>query len=371
MNICEFCKKNFQTVSSLNLHKKSAKYCLKIQNSLQNKNYICKFCDCNLKSKQALEYHENICRSKNNNIILELEEKIEDIQKENNIKIKDLEDKIKKLETNLLEKDLHITRIETLLEVYQEDHSELKNINKNNSNAILDIAKQPKTTNNNIINNLAIYDINKITEKFVSNLDSITKEDIINGQRGIADKILPYLYDENGKKMVTCTDRARLVFTKIDAYNNKSKDIELKELASVIKPFAIKRADEIVNRQNEIREKTYNIETLKKQIKDYHNYIDQYYKQIENSSSKKCSQEYLKKIEELENAIIDLNMKLEILEIDKKDEVTDLEINENNKNTLVLEILENDTERLLDGHTEIKQLDIDSTKFARQVSKNL
>ena len=81
MLTCEFCNKTFKTISSLNAHKKTTKYCLKIQNDLQNSNenelksYICKFCDSNLKSKKSLDYHENICKTKKDIIILDLEKK--------------------------------------------------------------------------------------------------------------------------------------------------------------------------------------------------------------------------------------------------------------------------------------------------------
>ena len=63
--ICEFCNKEFANMSSLNVHKKTAKYCLKIQNengcitNFENKCYLC------LKSfstKTNLKMHfENIC----------------------------------------------------------------------------------------------------------------------------------------------------------------------------------------------------------------------------------------------------------------------------------------------------------------------
>lgn len=135
-------------------------------------------------------------------------------------------------------------------------------------------------------------------------------------------------------------------------------------------------ADEIVNKQNEIREKTYNIENLKKKIKDYYNYIDQYYIQIENSSNKKCRQEYLNKIGELETSIEELtdelNEKIGSLEcLERERNENCKKVNSENKDTLIFEILENDTEKLLDGHTEIKKLDSDSSKFARRVFKKL
>ena len=44
---CQFCKKTFGSLSSLNYHKKTTKYCLKLQGKLEEiKNlYTCEFCN--------------------------------------------------------------------------------------------------------------------------------------------------------------------------------------------------------------------------------------------------------------------------------------------------------------------------------------
>lgn len=61
MHTCETCKNTFKTKSGLNTHKKTAKYCLKIRDTI-NLEFCCKFCSKIFTSKNNLEYHEKICK---------------------------------------------------------------------------------------------------------------------------------------------------------------------------------------------------------------------------------------------------------------------------------------------------------------------
>ena len=321
---CEFCNKEFKSSSSLNHHKKTTKYCLKIQNK-NNEELECIFCFKNFTSKQSLEYHIRICKNR----------------------IDKLEDDIDKLKLIIEEQKIYISKLETEVEIYKKDHE-----------TIFDIAKQTKITHNtnNIVNNLAVYDIDKITEKFTNKLEYITKEDIINGQKGIANIIVPCLTDENGNKMLTCTDKSRLMFTKLDNKNNKIKDSELKDLASLIKPLAIKKADEIVTEHNKNKQKAYEIDNLKVRNNDYNGYIEHFSKLLEDAEianvNIKIIKEYKNKINEYEDKI-EVNS-IKILEYEEENTYTDDE---------------EENDKLIDGHTEIKYLDSESTKFARHVSK--
>ena len=325
---CEFCNKILRSISSLNQHQKTTKYCLKIQNKV-NDNFICLYCENIFTTKQALSKHLDICK-----------EKKDDTKEE---KIKTLEEKYLKNIEELHEKDIEIATLKAKIEIYEKDHD-----------TISDIAKQTKvTTTNNIINNLAVYDTNKITENFSNKLENITKNDIINGQKGIANFLAPCLYDDLGNKMITCTDRSRLIFTKIDENNNKIKDSELKNLALLIQPLALKKADEIVEEHTKLKYTINNIDNLKLNNKDYESYIKHFEKLSNNykisNTNKKLIKEYESKIEQYQSMI-----------------------KENNKiiNEYDYEIIEEDDEdRLLDGHSEIKALDKESSKFARHLSK--
>jgi hypothetical protein len=349
---CEFCNAILKSMSSLNQHKKITKYCLKIQNKNNENKFICHYCENNFTTKQSLTNHLKICKEKDINIHIENEEKIIDLEGE----IKLLNEEIRTLNDRINEQNIIISKLEAENNIYKKDHDSLNKIYSINNDTLLDIAKQTKNTYNTV-NNLAVYDIDKITEHFTNKLEYMTKEDIINGQRGIANIIAPCLQDENGNKMLSCTDRSRLVFTKVDSNKNKIKDIELKELASVIKPLAIKKADEILIDHNKSREKAFRIDFLKDKIKDYNKYIEHFNNNISKEYNEKRKRDYMQKVEEYENNIIECNLEIESY---------------NNDNIYGLtEDKEEENDKILDGHTDIKQLDTESSKFARQVCKLL
>lgn len=63
--LCNYCNNNFSTLSSLTKHKKSSKYCLKIQNKkilYLDSDYKCEYCKNTFTTKQRLLYHLNICK---------------------------------------------------------------------------------------------------------------------------------------------------------------------------------------------------------------------------------------------------------------------------------------------------------------------
>jgi len=95
---CDFCNTEFKNVSALNFHKKSARYCLKIQNNeaqISTKEFICEFCNAKLKTKRNLDYHKISCKQKNiNDVTKNIIKNIEEKQQEEN---KLLHDKINEL----------------------------------------------------------------------------------------------------------------------------------------------------------------------------------------------------------------------------------------------------------------------------------
>ena len=337
---CKFCKKYFKNISSLNHHTKTAKYCISIQNNENTKkDFICEYCNVEFKAKRNLQFHLLTCKEK---IIFNIKR---DIEKQYLDEIKILKEKYIE---ELNDQKIYIASLVAKLEIYEKDH-----------NIISDIAKQTKiTTTNNIVNNLAIYDIDKITEHFSNKLEYITKEDIINGQKGIANILAPCLYDVNGNKMLTCTDKSRLMFTKLDNKNNKIKDSELKDLASLIKPLALKKADEIVEEHNKLKEKIYNIDNLKIEIEEYKSYIKNFQNIIDGN---KHSNTHHKMILEYENKINKYEQKIK--------QNADLILKYIQIEKISSEDIEDENEKLLDGHTEIQYLDKESTKFARHMAK--
>ena len=101
---CEFCKKTFANISSLNKHKKCTKFCLKMQNISPDNIHKCKICEKGFNIKTSCDRHESICIITPSRLIDEIEElkKLLLSQQLENLEriIDDKNDQIKKLEEN-------------------------------------------------------------------------------------------------------------------------------------------------------------------------------------------------------------------------------------------------------------------------------
>ena len=62
---CQFCNKDFSNKSSLTNHQKTAKYCLKLQDTDKEiSNFNCDYCKKLFTSRQNLNIHLAICKDK-------------------------------------------------------------------------------------------------------------------------------------------------------------------------------------------------------------------------------------------------------------------------------------------------------------------
>ena len=170
MFICEYCKNEYATKSSLNNHKRTAKKCLSLREPIDKINlYKCKKCSYETSRKSSLTIH--VCKIEN---IKEFYEKklIEYEHENNNIKLK-LE-KSQDEVTKLIADNINLER---KLEKYESKIFELasKPISINNNT-------NTKTTNNNT-NNLIISDWRPDTIK--EKVDrSFTIEHLEDGLKG-------------------------------------------------------------------------------------------------------------------------------------------------------------------------------------------
>ena len=207
---CEFCNKTFKNSYILDTHKKTSKRCLKKQ-GLTVDTFKCDYCNKVLTTNSRLNTHLQICKTK-----------LKKDKEENNKK--KLDEKEEKYHNLLIQsrerekqKDEYISKLEELL-------------NKANQ-TIAEIAKQPKTTNNNSdnrVNNNYItnnFDINDI-EKISGVLDNHLTPDVLRrGQEGIADMLKNHLLQtENGEPIYECTDVARQKFEFRNADGNIETD---------------------------------------------------------------------------------------------------------------------------------------------------
>jgi hypothetical protein len=218
---CEFCNKKLSSISALNHHKQTAKYCIEIQgkniNDLKN-TCKCEYCNKIFTTNYKLNAHILTCKKTNIN---NFEEENKYLLEEN-INLKKL----------VIEKDLIISKLKAENSIYQKDHESL-----------IDIAKQTKnniTTNNinnttkilNIKSFLDLDNINKVKELIDDKYDL---EYIFDGQKGIAKfAIENILTDENGNLKYICTDPSRYIFKYKDPSGDIQKDIEAKKLTNFL-----------------------------------------------------------------------------------------------------------------------------------------
>jgi hypothetical protein len=211
---CQFCKKTFSSKSAVTYHQKTAKYCLKIQGKVSaDKEYNCS-CGKIFYNKHHYETHTKNCKlEKVNEIIF-------------------YQDKIKELEKIIIEKDIIISKLEGSIDVYKEDHQ-----------AFVDIAKQPKNTTNNsnkILNIKSSFDFEDkiLLENALSNYNL---EYFLDGQKGIARFVVDtILRDEENNFKYLCTDLGRSVFKYKDKLGNIQKDYKAQKLTNYLVEGGIK-----------------------------------------------------------------------------------------------------------------------------------
>jgi len=102
MSQCEFCQNTYTSISALNYHKKTAKYCLKIQNEINSRvslvPYLCEFCNKEFTKQIKYKKHVDVCKIKVNNEKNTLNTQLEILKKEYEEKISQLNQKIIELE---------------------------------------------------------------------------------------------------------------------------------------------------------------------------------------------------------------------------------------------------------------------------------
>jgi len=240
---CEICFNVFKSKSNLYNHKRTAKYCLKMQNK-ENDKYQCEYCDKKFTTKYSLELHCMSCNARK-----ELENK----ENDNNHKkqLRDQENKhnkqLKEMENNYKQQlkeqeNKHKQHLKEWLREMENKHKQqLKEQEEKYETKIKDLQNQikelatlaiSKPTNihngntqqiNQIINNLT-----PITEQHLKEqAEFLTLDHIKNGVNGYVQYALEYPL----KDKIICTDYSRRKIKYKDEKGDVTSDPEMATLS--------------------------------------------------------------------------------------------------------------------------------------------
>jgi len=197
--ICKYCKNSFTTKSGLNKHQKNTKYCLKIQNTLNN-TFKCIGCNNTYSSKQRITDHKETC-------LLYVDKKYQE--------------EITKLKS---ENTLNMDKLKIRHRIYTTELKEqIKDLQNKLEHIAVEATKRPITINNSTNNNhqkigQIINNLIPITEDhFREQVQYLTMEHIQNGAEGYAQYAMEYPL----KDRVLCTDYSRRKLK----YKNEEGDV--------------------------------------------------------------------------------------------------------------------------------------------------
>ena len=294
MFICENCNKSFDDNSDIENHKS---VCFEIK-----KQSSCEFCNKNILSKN-LSRHLLICKSKKqkdndsfiNSKLLEFEELIKNKDNQIQLLLEEKDKRIKDLENIIQEKDKRISELEKEIAHYKGRDEILSS----NQECLNKIAMQPRNNanTNNIFNNLSVFDKDVLVKRLTESMSQITPEQLYEGQKAVAKIVAPCLNNDDGTKMLSCSDKSRGVFAMKDKDGKINKD-NGQILVEVIHPIVITKADEIKKEDEAQRQKRYDLSNLKKNIEKREREISEFQLTMKgfkpNTSQYRQHEEYIK-----------------------------------------------------------------------------
>ena len=250
---CKFCNKELASKGSLSNHVNKSKTCIerRTNNTIPIKEFKCNFCDKKFTTNQNFELHTKKC-------LVYLLNKIDDQKDEYELKLKD-------------QKEEHELKFREQKDEYEKKIRELQD--KLENIAIKASLKSTTTnvsnnTNNNNILNLAPLDMEILTKRITNAINNMTAEHVMEGQGGVAKLISSCFTNEDGKKVITCTDTSRGIWKSKDKDGNIIKDYKANKIAKVVHPLATTKANEIIVDDEEKRNKICALQRLRKRKED-------------------------------------------------------------------------------------------------------
>lgn len=255
---CEFCNKEYSAKYNLNVHQKTAKFCLKLQKEIdENKvssdteiKESCNFCNKNFTAKSSLLRHLENCKEK---LLKGVEENYGQIQEENerlknqlNYKTNEIEYKTNEIENLKSQLQIKLNDIEKLKIMYEARINNLEaEVNSKSEQINLLKEMKPSITNNHVTNNYSqnnssstkIGNINAINTKLRLNDDFFEKlRANFDEQKVFIDEsdICRYTLSQGLNNYILLLDRSRKILGFEDAEGNKIRDHDGVKLAAKI-----------------------------------------------------------------------------------------------------------------------------------------
>ena len=241
--ICEYCKHNYYDKSTLKKHQKTSKFCIRLQieknqTIFSNDKFICNFCNKELTTKQSLDRHINVCKSKKNN-----------------------ED----------------SKIEKLEKLVNELNNEIKEIKDNKNTNVIN------TTINNTVNNITINNIDFMSfmtgERIKEIFDQkFNIETLFGSEKSLANFTIENFLSGKDKPIYLCTDKERNKFIFLDKNNKKINDTNAQILIDLIMKYGFNKIKKSFDNHCKIKPENlsnaYNsIMNIKRDGKEYINYL--------------------------------------------------------------------------------------------------
>lgn len=265
---CQYCNKLYSTKSSLNVHIKTSKSCLREREILIS--YDCKYCKQTFTTNNNLKLHLSKCK-----------DYLVDI-------------KFNEYKILLEQKDLHIKELKEQLEKTQTKYEKLlitnqKNINNSNNTSNNHSNNQNYTLNIQSIN-LSKDSLEEFMEK------NLTPEAIQGGQEGIAKLFLKKFFQtEDGQFLASCNDKTRQIIH-YKSENKMVKDVKGEKIISAITGPVCKASEKM---KNELFPENEEIEFTEEE----ENFLEQsiftrsdYYKKFFQLDIDEDFEEYLKEV---------------------------------------------------------------------------
>lgn len=185
--------------------------------------------------------------------------KLTDEKKQQRKVIENQRKKINKLQNTLRKVEKEEYSLQYVNKILNDEIKEYKT-------TVIKLAEKPQTYNNINIQNLTVFDENIITKRFKIVMKDVEPTDLDEGQKSISRLIAPCLKNNDGLKMIHCSNPSRNIFVKKLPNNAVERDINCNKLCKLIHPIASYKANELLSIEEKKERDSYRLEELRKII---------------------------------------------------------------------------------------------------------